>query len=221
MPASPRYSRFTQDEHDDLRKVYSSMYFRTAPTKRVYSKDPYKVLNLLGDMGGLLDIIMAFGVLITIGYVKRAFARSLLGDAYQVQSYSENLTEFYPSKSARVCLKKVRQKETEAELNNTQLKAEDLQIKLTSTENSFSEEEDEFNDSKQEIKVVPLNDSESDAQNKPKNQLDNHRRRGTQFISKKTLNNLDIPISTATPGQDLHHDDSVRSLGLHKELVSN
>lgn len=102
------------------------MYFRTAPTKRVYSKDPYKVLNLLGDMGGLLDIIMAFGVLITISYVKRAFARSLLGDAYQVQSYTENFSEYYPSKSARVCLKKIKQKETEAELNNTQLKAEDL-----------------------------------------------------------------------------------------------
>ena len=125
-PAIPRYSRFTQVGPDEQRQVYSTMYFRTAPTKRVYSKDPYKVLNLLGDMGGLLDIIMAFGVLITIGYVKRAFARSLLGDAYQVQSYTENFSEFYPSKSARVCLKKIKQKETEAELNQTQLKAEDL-----------------------------------------------------------------------------------------------
>ena len=68
--------------------------------------DPYKILNLLGDMGGLLDIIMAFGVLITISFVKRAFARSLLSDAYQVQSYSENNSEFYPSKQARSCLKK-------------------------------------------------------------------------------------------------------------------
>ena len=125
-PASPRYSRFTQAGPDDPKKVYSTMYFRTAPTKRVYSKDPYKVLNLLGDMGGLLDIIFAFGVLITIGYVKRAFARSLLGDAYQVQRYSENISEFYPSKSARICLKKIRQKETESELNETPLKAEDL-----------------------------------------------------------------------------------------------
>ena len=50
---------------------------------------------------------MAIGVLITISYVKRAFSRSLLGDAYQVQSYSENFSEFYASKSARACIRKI------------------------------------------------------------------------------------------------------------------
>lgn len=44
--------------------------------------DPYKILDLLGDMGGLLDIINAFGVLITLSIVRNAFSRSLLSDAY-------------------------------------------------------------------------------------------------------------------------------------------
>ena len=65
-------------------KAYSSIFFRTASKRGVYSSEPYKILSLLGDMGGLLDILFAFGVLITAGYVKRAFSRSLLGDAYQV-----------------------------------------------------------------------------------------------------------------------------------------
>ena len=69
-------------------KVYSRVIFRAASKRRVYELDQYKVLSLLGDLGGLLDIVMAIGVLITIGYVKRQFSRSLLGDAYQVQSYS-------------------------------------------------------------------------------------------------------------------------------------
>ena len=69
-------------------KIYSKAFFRAASKRRVYELDQYKVLSLLGDLGGLLDIIMAIGVLITIGYVKRQFSRSLLGDAYQVQSYS-------------------------------------------------------------------------------------------------------------------------------------
>ena len=51
---------------------------------RVYSLDPYKIIDLLGDMGGLLDIINAFGILVTMTIVKRAFQRTLLGDAYQV-----------------------------------------------------------------------------------------------------------------------------------------
>ena len=67
---------------ENMEGKYSSIYFRMASKRRVYSLEPYKILDLLGDMGGLLDIIFAFGVLITIGYVKRAFARSLLGDAY-------------------------------------------------------------------------------------------------------------------------------------------
>ena len=46
--------------------------------------EPYKVLDLLGDMGGLLDIFLVFGVLITSSFVNRAFTRSLLSEAYQV-----------------------------------------------------------------------------------------------------------------------------------------
>ena len=92
----PRFESIESFDKDE--KVYSTVIFRVAMKRRIYSMDPYKILTLLGDMGGLLDIIMAFGVLITVNYVKRAFARSLLSDAYQVQSYTENNSEFYPSR---------------------------------------------------------------------------------------------------------------------------
>ena len=65
--------------------------------------DPYKILDLLGDMGGLLDIINAFGILITLKIVRNAFNRSLLSDAYQVQGYIEDNSEFYESHKARLC----------------------------------------------------------------------------------------------------------------------
>ena len=64
--------------------AYSNVYFRVASKRRIYSLEPYKILDLLGDMGGLLDIINAFGILITASIVKEAFNRSLLSDAYQV-----------------------------------------------------------------------------------------------------------------------------------------
>ena len=99
QPATARVEipQYIPAEQDETIQVYSAVYFRAASTRRVYSMEPYKILTLLGDLGGLLDIIMAFGVVITISYVKRAFSRSLLGDAYQVQSYAENKSEFYPS----------------------------------------------------------------------------------------------------------------------------
>ena len=84
---------------------FSDFYLRAASKKRVYSLDPYKILDLLGDMGGLLDIVLAFGVLVTLNVVKRAFDRSLLSDAYQVQGYTEDNTEYYESLNARRCFK--------------------------------------------------------------------------------------------------------------------
>ena len=80
-----------RDEH------YSDIYFRAATKKRFYSLEPYKILDLLGDMGGLLDIVMALGVLVTMNVVRKVFNRSLLSDAYQVQGYTENKSEFYES----------------------------------------------------------------------------------------------------------------------------
>ena len=63
---------------------YSDVYFRVASKRRIYSLDPYKILDLLGDMGGLLDILHVFGILLTLSIVKEAFNRSLLSEAYQV-----------------------------------------------------------------------------------------------------------------------------------------
>ena len=82
MAGSPWYQTFGSETEEPF--TYSNVYFRVASKRRIYSLDPYKILDLLGDMGGLLDIINAFGVLVTVSVVKEAFNRSLLGDAYQV-----------------------------------------------------------------------------------------------------------------------------------------
>lgn len=86
---------------------YSNLYLRAAIKRRIHSKDPYKILDLLGDMGGLLDIVNAFGIIITTQIVKEAFNRSLLNDAYQVQGYMEDTSEYYTSSRARQCFKQL------------------------------------------------------------------------------------------------------------------
>lgn len=62
------------------------------------------MITLLGDLGGILDLFMVFGTFITLNTVKGAFARSLLGEAYQVQGYLEDQSEFYKSEKAGKCL---------------------------------------------------------------------------------------------------------------------
>ena len=55
-------------------------------------------------MGGLLDIVIAFGALITARSVQQAYFRSLLSEAYQVQDYAADQSEFYESRKARMCM---------------------------------------------------------------------------------------------------------------------
>ena len=63
---------------------YADVYFRVASKTQMYSLDPYKILDLLGDLGGLLELFKAFGMIFTASIVKKAFDISLLSDTYQV-----------------------------------------------------------------------------------------------------------------------------------------
>ena len=49
---------------------------------RIYSLDPYKILDLVGDLGGLLEIGLAVGLLMTFSFVKDSYERSIMGDTY-------------------------------------------------------------------------------------------------------------------------------------------
>ena len=60
----------------------STVYFRASSKMNVYSLDPYKILDLLGDLGGLLDLVKAIGWILTVSVVKKAFDISLFSDAY-------------------------------------------------------------------------------------------------------------------------------------------
>ena len=57
----------------------------------------------MGDLGGLLEIGLAIGKLLTFSFVQDAFYRSMLSQTYQVQKYAENKSEFYKSEKAKRC----------------------------------------------------------------------------------------------------------------------
>ena len=91
------------DPNEDGETIYSDVYFRAASKRNLYSLDPYKILDLLGDLGGLLDFVRVVGWILTASVVKKAFDISLLSDAYQVQGYNKDSSEFYKSQKAREC----------------------------------------------------------------------------------------------------------------------
>ena len=69
-------------EEDDPK--LSTIYFRANFKYRVYSLDPYKILDLLGDMGGLIEFFLAIGFGLTFHFVKGSYERSLIGETYQI-----------------------------------------------------------------------------------------------------------------------------------------
>ena len=48
-----------------------------------YKREEYDVLTYFGDLGGLFDFILMFGMLITSAFVNRNFQASLIERAYQ------------------------------------------------------------------------------------------------------------------------------------------
>ena len=77
--------------------IYVSYYFRVANKYRTKVKEPMKILDFLGDLGGLLDISLAFGALLTFHYVKKRFYQNLVEHTYQIQKYAHNNSEYYIS----------------------------------------------------------------------------------------------------------------------------
>ena len=41
--------------------------------KRVYGQDPYMILDLFGDIGGILELLTTIGLLISSSYVKHSY----------------------------------------------------------------------------------------------------------------------------------------------------
>ena len=64
------------------------------------------MLEFLGDMGGLIEIIFLF-VSILMGFIiERNFIAAMISDTYKVQKYSRDQSEFYKSEKAQNYKKK-------------------------------------------------------------------------------------------------------------------
>ena len=59
------------------------------------------MLEFLGDMGGLIEIVFLFFVGCIYLVLDRNFKAALISDTYKVQKYSRDESEFYKSKKDR------------------------------------------------------------------------------------------------------------------------
>lgn len=58
---------------------------RAAGITRSYSREGYDVLTYLGDLGGLMDILLVAGQMMTSVFASKLFTAALIGQLYRVQ----------------------------------------------------------------------------------------------------------------------------------------
>ena len=83
------------------KREYISIFFRADSENRIYKREGYDLLTFLGDLGGLFDICMIMGMTLTSIFAGRMFTAALIRQAYRVQRYFRDSSQFYETTSRR------------------------------------------------------------------------------------------------------------------------
>ena len=79
-------------------REYMGIFFRADNERRLYKREGYDVLTYLGDLGGLLDVVLVLGFLFTSFFASRLFKAALIGQVYRIQRYNKDFSQFYETK---------------------------------------------------------------------------------------------------------------------------
>ena len=72
-------------------RSYQEIYLRASPSYKHYHRKDYDILTYLSDLGGLFEIAVKFGGLITSYIVGKLVNAALISDAYKIQGADSNL----------------------------------------------------------------------------------------------------------------------------------
>ena len=80
-----------EDYHERVEKntevaerEYISIFLRADSEKRMYTRVSYDILTYLGDLGGLLDLVLVVGSLCSSFFTRRLFTAALIRQAYRI-----------------------------------------------------------------------------------------------------------------------------------------
>ena len=60
-------------------RSFVEIYLRASSIKRVYKREVVDVLTYLGDLGGLLDVLLVVGQMLTSIVARKLFTAALIG----------------------------------------------------------------------------------------------------------------------------------------------
>ena len=64
----------------------------------LYVREDYSLLVYLGDIGGLLDVVLVLGWVLSHKVVLRLLHGALVGKVYRLQHYLKDMTPYYKSR---------------------------------------------------------------------------------------------------------------------------
>jgi hypothetical protein len=67
------------------KRKYMVLYMRADPTYHIYKRWTDTIMAFLGDLGGILGIVMTIGLIIVTPFVKHSMNSQLINEVYQVQ----------------------------------------------------------------------------------------------------------------------------------------
>ena len=89
------YSKSISDKVQIQNKEYVNIYLRSDSESNFYKKESCDFLQYLGDLGGLIDIVLLLGTFLTSFLSNKGYISALIGQAYLVQEYYRNFNEYY------------------------------------------------------------------------------------------------------------------------------
>ena len=74
---------------DVAEREYLSIFFRADNELRLYKRARDDIVTYMGDLGGLLDVLVVLGYTLTGIFASKIFKAALIGSAYRIQSYTK------------------------------------------------------------------------------------------------------------------------------------
>ena len=65
-------------------RIYVKLYFRADAKHRVYEREVESIVDYMGDIGGILEVVSMFGIMLTGFFVQRALKSEMVKEVYQV-----------------------------------------------------------------------------------------------------------------------------------------
>ena len=94
------------------------MNIRLDPVKNIHIRSVQSMLEFLGDMGGLIQIVFLFAWGFVAYFVERNFKAAIISDTFKVQKYHRDKSEYYQSTTAQQT-KKLHKLTSESESSRT------------------------------------------------------------------------------------------------------